>query len=144
KNGSITIKKVMVNGTGTFTFTGTPGGTISVNNGTVGGTLPPATYTSAETVPTGWVLTNIDCTGKINSTITIGANDGFDQGDNNVTIVLAAGENIVCTFTNTKPTISTTASIASNKLNDSITLGGINSGTLTMKLFGPNDGTCSG
>src|SRR6185369_15492173 len=102
KNGSITIQKVMVGGTGTFTFTGTPGGTISTNNGTITATLPPGTYSTAETVPAGWVLTNIVCTGQSTSTVTIGATGQFDAGDTNSTVNLAAGENITCVYTNTK------------------------------------------
>src|SRR5258706_190427 len=103
KNGSITIKKVMQGGTGTFTFTGTPSGSINTNNGTVSATaLQPGTYTSTETVASGWVLTNIGCTGQTTSTITIGASGGFDAGDTSVAVGLAAGEDVTCTFTNTK------------------------------------------
>src|SRR5258706_571230 len=76
KNGSITIKKVMNGGTGTFTFTGTPSGSINTNNGTVSATaLPPGNYTSTETVATGWVLSNIACTGPATSTLVISQPD---------------------------------------------------------------------
>src|SRR5205085_833187 len=98
KNGSITITKVIQGGTGTFTFTGTPSGSISTNNGTVTATaLQPATYTAAETVPAGWVLSNIVCAGATTSTVTIGAAGAFDAGDTGVSINLAAGEDINCT-----------------------------------------------
>src|SRR5205814_7912471 len=65
KNGSVTIRKIMVGGTGTFTYTGTPSGTISVNNNTITQTVVPGTYTSTETVPDGWVLTGISCDDEI-------------------------------------------------------------------------------
>src|SRR5205814_1900189 len=102
KNGTITITKVIQGGTGTFTFTGTPGGTISTNNGTVTATLQPGNYTAAESVPAGWVLTNIVCTGQDSSTVTVGASGRFDAGDTGVAINTVAGYNVNCTFTNTK------------------------------------------
>lgn len=60
-----------------------------------------------ETVPVGWTLTNIACTGATNSFVTIvGASGGtpaiFDPGDDTVTIDVASGENVTCTFTNTQ------------------------------------------
>lgn len=60
-----------------------------------------------ESVPVGWTLTNIACTGATNSYVTIvGASGGlpavFDPGDDTVTIDVAAGENVTCTFTNKK------------------------------------------
>src|SRR6185369_4605500 len=93
KSSSVTIKKVMLGGTGTFTFTGTPGGTISTNNGTITTTVAAGTFTSAETVPAGWKLTDITC-------------DDSDSTGNTTThiatFIVAAGENVTCTFTNTK------------------------------------------
>jgi hypothetical protein len=60
-----------------------------------------------EVVPPGWTLTNIACTGATNSYVTIvGASGGspgvFDPGDDTVKIDVAGGENVSCTFTNTK------------------------------------------
>jgi hypothetical protein len=66
------------------------------------GLLPNGARTVTETVPAGWDITNIACTGQTGSTIVIGAAGGFNAGDNSVSVTLAAGENIVCTFTNTK------------------------------------------
>jgi hypothetical protein len=54
-----------------------------------------------ETVPAGWVITDIVCTGATNSTVTIGAAGGFDAGDNSVSINLASGEHVSCRFDNT-------------------------------------------
>src|SRR5205814_63131 len=93
KNGSVTIRKIMVGGTGTFTYTGTPAGTISVNNNTITQTVAPGTFTSTETVPDGWVLTSIVC------------NDSDSTGNTTThaaTFIVAAGENVECVFTNTK------------------------------------------
>jgi hypothetical protein len=131
KNGSITITKVIQGGTGTFTFTGTPSGTISTNNGTVTATaLQPATYTASETVPAGWVLTNIVCTGQDASTVTIGASGGFDAGDTGVSINLAAGENVNCTFTNTlKPDLTITKT---NDVSGTVAVGTPFNWTLTV------------
>ena len=64
--------------------------------------LVDGTYGITETLPvTGWALTNIVCEGATNSTITIGADSDFDAGDEGVSIDLADGEDITCTFTNT-------------------------------------------
>jgi hypothetical protein len=104
KNGSITIKKVMVGGTGTFTFTGSPSGTISTNNGTITQSVVPGTYTSTETVPDDWVLTSISCDDSDSS---------GNTGSGVATFNIIAGENVTCTFTNTKkthPSISTSLS----------------------------------
>jgi len=52
----------------------------------------PGIYTSAEAVPAGWVISDISCTGNVQSRVTIGAND--------VSVDLAAGETVICTFEN--------------------------------------------
>jgi hypothetical protein len=69
--------------------------------------LPGTTYSTTETVPTGWQITGIACRGQIASTITYtGATtsptDGFEPGDDTVNVELAAGENVICEFTNTQ------------------------------------------
>jgi len=48
----------------------------------------------------GWKLTDITCTGAVNSEIMIGDNDLFELGDRGVSILLADGEEIICTFVN--------------------------------------------
>jgi hypothetical protein len=95
KNGSVTIKKVMVGGTGTFTFTGSPSGTISTNNGTITQTVQPGTFTATETLPAGWVLTSIECSDPT-------SNSSGDVPNKKATFNVAAGEDVICTFTNTK------------------------------------------
>jgi uncharacterized repeat protein (TIGR01451 family)/CSLREA domain-containing protein len=54
--------------------------------------------TVGETVPPGWAITGIACSGD--SDIQIGSDGDFDPGDTGVTIDLDPGENVVCTFTN--------------------------------------------
>jgi hypothetical protein len=75
--------------------------------------LGPGLRTVTESVPSGWTLTNIVCSGDTSSTITIGDSgddpgsfdSDFDSGDDRVKIDLAAGEDIVCTFTNQMPAL---------------------------------------
>ena len=72
------------------------------------GTLDPGVRTITETPVAGWTLSNIICTGATNSTVTIGAAGGFDPGDTAVTIALAPGEDVTCTFTNAQQPASIT------------------------------------
>jgi hypothetical protein len=65
---------------------------------------PGGSRTITETAVAGYTLTNIACTGATSSTVAFsGANadPAFQAGDNTVSIGLAAGENVACTFTNT-------------------------------------------
>src|SRR4029079_15461097 len=63
-----------------------------------------------ETVPSGWTLTNIVCTGDTDRIIgrlsggnfVNGGTTGFDAGDTTARVDVDAGETIECTFTNTK------------------------------------------
>jgi plastocyanin len=78
-----------------FTFTGEAAGTIRdfstfAEEIVVSGL--PGTYTSAESVPEGWAITGISCTGQVQSGVTI--------GDNDVSVDLVAGETVICTFEN--------------------------------------------
>lgn len=90
KRGSIKIVKNTVGGNGTFAFTGTVGVTsLTTVNNTASQTvqnLTPGNYNIAETVPAGWDLTSSTCS----------------DGSTVSAISLSAGENITCTFTNTK------------------------------------------
>ena len=94
KKATLIVKKVMVGGTSSFAFTGTPAGTISSNNGTIQQLVAPGgPYTSVESDKPGWTLTSIDC--------------GDSQSSGNVdtrtaTFNVSAGEVVTCTFTNTK------------------------------------------
>jgi hypothetical protein len=115
KQGSITIVKNAVPDDGqdfTYTATGTGVNDFTLDDDGAGGSatpssqafnsLLPGTRTMTEGAASGWTITNINCTGNTNSTVTIGATGGFNAGDNAVTIDLAAGESVTCTFTNTK------------------------------------------
>jgi len=62
----------------------------------------PGSYGASETLQAGWELTGIDCTGAIGSTVTIGGTGAFVPGDESVSVDLAAGETVICTFTNTR------------------------------------------
>jgi plastocyanin len=57
KRGHVIDKKVMVGGTSSFTYTGTPAGSINQNNGTISQEVVPGTYTSTEAAQAGWDLT---------------------------------------------------------------------------------------
>jgi hypothetical protein len=65
--------------------------------------LSPGARTFTESVVSGWAVTMIACTGQVSSTVTIGSDSDFDPGDRAVTIDLAEGEDVTCTFTNTGP-----------------------------------------
>ena len=75
----------------------------------------------------GWTLSNIVCTGATNSTITIGAAGLFNPGDTKASVVLAAGENVTCTFTNRQ-----NASVRIEK----VSIGGIGTFTFTDNIPG--------
>jgi hypothetical protein len=70
-------------------------------------TAQPGVFGTTENVPDGWVLSNISCTGATNSAVSIGTggdfqSPGWDQGDDEIQVDLAAGEVVICTFENTK------------------------------------------
>ena len=77
-----------------FTFTGQPGFNLSDGQSQTF-TVDPGVYTSTETVPAGWTLTDITCTGD-----TIAPNSS-DSGAT-ATFNAQSGEKIKCVFTNTK------------------------------------------
>jgi hypothetical protein len=89
-----------------FTFTGDVAGPIrdhsTFNEEIFASAAPGTTLTSAETVPAGYSLTGIACTGAVNSTVTIGTDADFDAGDDAVAVTVKSGETVVCTFTNEK------------------------------------------
>jgi hypothetical protein len=92
QRGSITITKVTQpsDSTATFTFGGDVAGTLG-NGQTATVAVAPGTYTSTETVPSGWDLTSISC------------DDANSTGNNTTgvaTFNVEPGENVICTFTN--------------------------------------------
>lgn len=93
KQGTIIVKKIMVGGTDTFSYAGTPNGSIGVDGGTIQATVVPGQYISTETVPAGWDLTSVVCSD---------ANSVGSVPNKNATFNAEAGEIVTCTFTNTK------------------------------------------
>ena len=96
KLGQITIEKIVEGGDDSFDFqTSYDPGSFSLMNGEsdTSGYLAWDTYTITETVTAGYELTDITCSGDVNSNVT--------TGDTGVQIDLEDGEEIACTFTNT-------------------------------------------
>ncbi len=93
------VKKVMVGGTDTFTFTGNPSGTIDANEGTITvNNVTPAQYTSTESEKAGWVLSSITCDDITNG----GTASTGDTATRTASFNIEAGETVTCTFTNIK------------------------------------------
>ena len=96
RQGSITIVKNTVGGDGIFNFTNSQNFSINTAGGTgqrVLSNLNPGTYTVSETIPAGWDLTSLLCNDPSGDTTVSGST---------ATINVAAGENVTCTFTDTK------------------------------------------
>jgi len=119
KLGKLTIiKDTVPNGATDFAYTGSGTGLSNfsldddgVNTGTGGdilntkvfsGLANGGTRTVTETTNSNYSLSNIVCSGATTSTVTIGAAGAFDAGDTAVNVTLADGDEISCTFTNTK------------------------------------------
>ena len=93
RKATIIVKKVMIGGTDTFDFLGTPAGSIFSNNETITSNIVAGQYVSTETVTPGWDLTSVECDN----------NDSIGSvQDQNATFNVTAGETVICTFTNTK------------------------------------------
>jgi len=121
KAGSITIvKDAQPNDAQGFTFTGNQhaimpflldddGNNTNTLSNQKGFYLAPGSYTFTETPVNGWSLASILCkpSGSTSTDITTGT----------ATISLATGDNVTCTFTNTKQTTET-GSICGIKFND--------------------------
>jgi len=106
-DAQLTINKVTVpasDNTTEFAFTGT--GAINASNLTGGGSVstmaPAGTFVADETPTVGWTLTNIACAGVAGQNISIGGSAGFIDGDTDVSLALAPGDDATCTYTNTK------------------------------------------
>ena len=72
--------------------------------------LPAGSYTFTETQVSGWTLASISCTPAS------GTSTNLSGGS--ATITLAAGDNVVCTFVNTKPTTGSITIIKDAQPND--------------------------
>jgi hypothetical protein len=115
EQGSITIVKDTVPNSGQdFSYTATGAGVANFDlddDGTDANPLSddrsftgllPGIRTFTETQVAGWDLSNIVCTGATASTVLIGGDAAFNAGDTAVSVDLAPGEDVVCTFTNTE------------------------------------------
>jgi hypothetical protein len=82
--------------------------------------LNSGTYGVVETVPSGWTITGIGVVTTGTPTVVIGrsggngGSNGFDAGDDRVTITLGAGDSVTVTFTNAEEL----GSITAHKFND--------------------------
>lgn len=97
ETGSIIVEK-QTNPEGSlqsFTFTGDVAGDLVDNEQIVVANLAPGNYSSTESVPAGWELTDIVCNDD-NSTV--------DLGTATANFVLEAGEAVTCVFVNTEDT----------------------------------------
>lgn len=97
ETGSIIVEK-QTNPEGSlqsFTFTGDAAGDLVDNEQIVVANLAPGNYSSTESVPAGWELTDIVCNDD-NSTV--------DLGTATANFVLEAGEAVTCVFVNTEDT----------------------------------------
>jgi hypothetical protein len=157
--GHVTVHKVTENGDGTFGYTTTGGlspATFSMSNGgsqsftstgQATGNVAPGPYSVTEsTVPSSWTLRLLTCT-----TTGSGTSASTNLATATVSITMAPGGNVDCTYTNhTKlsPTIATTLSESTGSIGDSVhdsaTLTGATSnagGTVTYTVY-TND-TCT-
>jgi uncharacterized repeat protein (TIGR01451 family) len=78
--------------------------------------LVPGNYSVTETVPAGWNLTNLVCLSNLGISTTNTTSPPL------VSITLAAGDRVTCTFTNGKPVISPATKEASNDATGSLTV----------------------
>lgn len=109
KLGTLTIKKDVVGGTSAqvFSFTTTGSGLSSFklddntnatySNAKTFSGLQPGTYTVSEGSLSSWKLSGLTCTGA----------SSWSKSGSKVTVALAAGENVVCAFSNTYVSSST-------------------------------------
>src|SRR5690606_17286985 len=75
-----------------FSFAGDVSGSLS-DGQTATQSVVPGSYSSTETVPSGWALTDITCDD---------ANSSGNTGTGVATFNVEAGESVKCVFTNTK------------------------------------------
>ena len=98
KRGTITVDKVVVPATDTrvfdFTFDGQPFSLSGDDTPFSSGLVIPGTYVIDEPAIAGWVLTGLACVGQQDSIV--------DIAGPTVSIQLAAGENVDCTYTNSR------------------------------------------
>ena len=99
KKGTIIVKKDMVGGIDTFSFTGNLSGSISTDLGTIQTMVTPGQYTSTEDIKLGWDLDSIVCD---DTNSPAGGESTGDVSTRTATFNVEAGETVTCTFTNIK------------------------------------------
>jgi len=77
----------------TFSFSGDLSGSIGDTQSIGPKSVAPGTYSTTESVPSGWDLTKIECSD---------ADSSGSTSTGKATFNVAAGENVVCTYTDTK------------------------------------------
>jgi Tol biopolymer transport system component len=99
QSGTVVIKKATVpaGDSATFAFTGDAAGTIADGQTITVPGLAPGTYSSTETVPSGWDLASISCDDGQSASASSG-----DVATATATFRLDPGETISCTFTDDK------------------------------------------
>ncbi len=102
RQASVTVEKVTLGGNGTFDFTGSKPFSITTTTGngrdntTFASVTPGAALSISETVPSGWTLASVTCRDTAS---------GAELGtaiSNGVSVTPAAGQDILCTFADTK------------------------------------------
>ena len=140
---NLTVSKTSLNGTGNFAFTGTNGlspltVTTAVSGVAVAATKQGLTTASvvttvSESLPTGYSLTGVTCSG-----MGAGGNATANLAAGSVTLdalATAANTNIACTFTNTLRQAQ--LSISKTDGTSSVTAGGTTVYTVTVSNAGP-------
>lgn len=133
-NGTLAIRKVVIGVDQTFTFTGTGNNLPAVfaNFGLANGQSTPVTVTPAgqyvisEAAFAGYTLDSILCTGDADN------GNAPDVANQQITIDLDPGEDIVCTFTNRQNAVPQFSSITIQK----ISINGIGSFGFQSGQFG--------
>lgn len=100
RRGAIVVQKQALGADGTFNFTGTQAFAITTAGGNGANTaafasIVPGTYTITETAQAGWTLSALSCVDPTNNSV-------VNLGTATASVNVAAGETVVCTFTNTR------------------------------------------
>ncbi len=108
--GSLTIVKQLVDNSDTlerdFVFSGTESFTLTTNTSSATHTvssLAAGSYTITETPPAQWTLKSVTCLDGSSDVTSSAVN--FTTGHLSATITLSDAQNLVCTFTNQRPTL---------------------------------------
>ena len=152
---TVQIRKQVLGGTGTFSFTGTNGyGSDSITVGTAGATVDGAvkvldaadttTVLTEAAPPAGYVFSSATCTG-----LTGGATPTVDLANRTVTLPaagLAADASVVCTFVNRTPIIHLSKALNGSRLgaNDQFTVAIRSGGPTGTVVNSPISSTTSG